>query len=124
MTIVSETKQIPAPIDEKNITTDWIEYIFDSGCTNGGPKDKWYVGFVDSYIASARIINNKLIWRLHKATVGFVSWQDALAALLKRLKDYDKSCDEAGSNVYCEYKVEEDSTTIVQKFYFKQEDYD
>ena len=65
MNTASENKLIPAPLDEKNVTTDWIEMVFDDyNCTCGGHKDRSYVGFVNECAVLARIHNNSLWWNI------------------------------------------------------------
>lgn len=56
---------IPAPIDNKNISTDWIELVFDNyDMVCGGKKDNIYMGFVDNIPCIGTIYDNNIEWRL------------------------------------------------------------
>lgn len=115
-------KKIPAPIDEKNVTSDWIEMIFDDyNCTCGGHKDKSYVGFVNKCVVLARIQNNALWWNIMPEQYTESDVQETYNILLERLKEYDSTDD--STNLYCEYwdRLKHDGC-LVQEFYFKNDD--
>ena len=57
-------KLTPAPLDEKNVTTDWIDDIFDdSSCTCNGST---YTGFVKDSVCSCLVGSNTIIWKIDK----------------------------------------------------------
>ena len=54
---------IPAPIDEKNITSDWIEDIFDN-CCFGGKGNNIYVGFIKDCVVLCEYHGNVINWKV------------------------------------------------------------
>ena len=100
----------PAPIDNKNILTDWIEFVFDGyNMICGGKKDNIYMGFVDNIPCIGKIYYNTIEWKLvcdkpiyHKLEVVLNSFEN----------------DEDG--VFSDIEVTEDG--ILQSFYFTEED--
>lgn len=81
-----EKKLIPAPIDNKNVTTDWIEEIFDNfgDCISSGNK---FTGFVKDSVCCCEHINNHLFWHIPQnfAKDAKASWDE----LIRRLKEHD-----------------------------------
>jgi len=82
-----EKNLIPAPIDEKNVTSDWIAEIFDNYgdyCIMNGNK---CVGFVKDSVCTCMYIDNHIIWYFPMvfATDVKASWDE----LIKRLKKHD-----------------------------------
>ena len=78
-------KLIPAPLDEKNVTTDWIEEVFDDcNCTRNGSV---YTGFVKDSVCSCLVGRNTIIWKIDKdyAKDAGLSYTE----LLKRLREHD-----------------------------------
>jgi len=57
-----EKKLIPAPIDEKNVTSDWIEEMFDEQSALCG-KQK-YIGFMAGATMQASWYRNVLKWEV------------------------------------------------------------
>ncbi len=103
-----ETKQfIPAPIDGKNLTTDWIEEIFDDySCLVHGHT---FVGFVDGVVCHCTYCANFILWQVNKAC--------AYDELISRLKKKDTDS----------FHVVYDDTmkrnnVLLQKFYWENED--
>jgi len=78
-------KLIPAPIDEKNVTTDWIEEIFDNGdCARYLNRR---TGFVFGSVCSCIYKGNHILWQINKEYA-----DDAVKSydqLIKRLKEHD-----------------------------------
>ena len=81
-----EKKLIPAPLDEKNVMTDWIGEIFDDyDCTYDGKRT--YTGFVKGSVCSCMYHNNHIIWQInqHFSVDAKLSYEE----LIKRLKEHD-----------------------------------
>jgi hypothetical protein len=105
-------KTIPAPIDEKNVCTDWIEEIFDyQSCLR---YKKRAVGFVDEEPVIASWEGNLLTWK-------FPVMRDfensiSLAYLKEKLERYS----EYNPELVEHYNVVGD--TLEQRFYWRNED--
>lgn len=110
-------KLIPAPIDGKNITTDWIEEVFDyqSAVCN----KSCYLGFVNDYPCKCVIIDNKLYWSfvITYTICTDADMHNAMRELIKRLKEIDKDNDGITTDYY-----EMSRSQLVQSFYFVDED--
>ena len=108
---------VPAPIDNKNVTTDWIPEIFDFGdCTTVNCKDsQWRVcGYVNCELVECIYYHggNKVYWSIYAL---YSVLDNTKAELMKRLKKYET--DE--SNIYSEF--DEKETSVCQKFYWKED---
>lgn len=79
-----EITLVPAPIDEKNITSDWIEEIFDDcNCTFSGNT---VTGFINGAACTCTYQKNHIYWEIHK----FFGGNDRIYnELVKRLKERD-----------------------------------
>ena len=74
---------ILAPIDQKNVMSDWIAEIFDDGdCTSDGGNK--LVGFIKGYPVYAKWFSNQIWWN-------FVQGQDtgACKELIRRLDEHE-----------------------------------
>lgn len=81
-----EKKLIPAPIDEKNVTSDWIEEIFDDGnCTRGGRN--MVTGFIGGSVCSCIYKGNHILWQINKEYAD--NAEKSYDQLIKRLKEHD-----------------------------------
>lgn len=109
---MEEKKLIAAPIDEKNVTSDWIETIFDYfNIVVGGKRNNTYLGFVDDVPVIAEINANHIKWS---------SINGNMPAMLEiRLKEYETDADEL--NLFSVIE-KEGNNVIFQSFYFKEED--
>ena len=118
----TSTEKIPAFFDDKDVTTDWIEMVFDDyNCTCGGHKGRSYVGFVNECAVLARIHNNSLWWNIMPEQYTEDKVQETYSILLERLKEYDSSDDNTG--LYCEYwDLLKHDGCLVQELYFKDND--
>ena len=106
-----EKRLVPAPIDEKNVTTDWIENIFDcQSCVYGKGAA---VGFINDKPVFAKWSANVILWQFPNE-VSILKTEE-LDVLQKRLKAYD----DANEDLLHEYNVIGD--ILVQKFYWKSE---
>ena len=96
---------IPAPIDEKNVTTDWLEYIFDFAdfVCNGDVL----LGFVGGKPVMATVDYNTVTWQ-------FINDGDT-SELKTRLLGHDDDNDD----LLCRY--EEGEGRIKQSFFFSED---
>ena len=103
---------IPAPIDGKNVCTDWIEEIFDYQTCLWGKKSA--MGFVKGEPVIALWEQNLLTWKfpLKRNLEGSIS----LAYLKDRLEEYS----EYNQELVEYYNVVGD--TLEQRFYWRNED--
>lgn len=110
---------IPAPIDEKNITSDWIEDIFDN-CCFGGKKNNIYVGFICDCVVLCEYHDNIINWKVESECFnGKSERESAFNELKKRLEVVDK---ENSDIVVKYYSFDKDVTCLTQSFFFKDED--
>ena len=104
-----------APIDEKNVTSDWICEVFDDcECTQTQKKSMCkYCGFIDGEVVmcSYHIGNNEIVWYCLSENPG-----DEQTTLIKRLQSWESE----ESTIFSE--IEKKGNTISQRFYFKDED--
>lgn len=104
-----ERKTYPAPIDGKNVTTDWIEDIFDmADFTRDG---KCMVGFVSHYPVLVAWSDNYIVWQ---AVLGGENCLDVLEKRLALFEDEE-------SDIYSERKRVANNL-ILQSFYFKEDE--
>jgi len=103
-----------APIDEKNITSDWIEQCFDDyNCTYTEVKRKnKYCGFIlgECVMCSYTFGNNTLQWVIFAEGEKLQSVRDHLIHICKEI-------DKENEGLVCEYQIE--NNTIYQSFYFE-----
>lgn len=59
---MDEKKLIPAPLDEKSVTTDWIEAMFDEQSALYGKHQM--LGFMAGAVMQASWSGNKLKWKV------------------------------------------------------------
>lgn len=76
---MAKTRLIPAPLDEKNVTTDWIEELFDDQSALYG-KNKM-LGFMAGAAVQASWEGNVLTWKVLDG--------DGDAAIKKMRERYD-----------------------------------
>ena len=81
-----EKKLIPAPIDEKNVTTDWIAEIFDN-CGDCVRSNKKFVGFVNDSVCFCEYSNYHLLWYMPVSLAR--NLKDSWDELIRRLKEHD-----------------------------------
>jgi len=111
---------IPAPIDGKNITTDWIEEIFDGQCSTSNGKT--YLGFVKDLPIRCDIIENALCWQFLVPT----DWWHrdvvipAMEELTKRLQVKDDA--DEGHRIHVRYRKSGNDTILWQEFYWNNND--
>ena len=96
---------ILAPIDEKNITTDWLETIFDGWDYTCNSNGKTYLGFVSNSPIIARIEGHTITW----------TWiNDSMYNGI--LKGRLNACDTDDDCITCKYTNTDNG--IIQEFYF------
>ena len=109
-----EQKLIKAPIDGKNISTDWIDCIFDGGnfCWTSGK----YVGFIKDVPVICEYWSNIINWELF----GDEKIPEALAELKKRLNQFDESDNEHLVIKNLEYRMGDDDEPLrgITQFFF------
>ena len=81
-----EKRTIPAPIDNKNVTTDWICEVFDNG--DFVMDDNRIFGFVSRQPAFASWSGNKLKWTIFDADGDKDLLSQAVNMLVSRLDRY------------------------------------
>ena len=110
-------KRIIAPIDEKNVCSDWIEEIFDDySCTYTEVKRKHkYCGFVDGELVmcSYTFGNNTLQWVIY-------SDGEKLESVRNHIMNICKEIDKENDGLVCEYEIE--NNAVYQSFFFDCED--
>lgn len=107
---------IPAYIDDKNITTDWIEEIFDGQCATS--NGKIYLGFVKNRPIRCDIIGYQLWWRFLNNSASDCA--PAMHELIERLKAKDDLDEE--HRIYTQYRRSESGTTLWQSFFWNNND--
>ena len=111
---MSEIKIIPAPLDEKNVTTDWIEELFDDyNCIWGGKSDDVAIGFRDGYPFKASVSDNTIVWRF----MAEVSLPE-MTNLQERLVDDLAFCEAENEGLLSPCEIC-DGGVVIQEFYFK-----
>ena len=109
----NEKKLIPAPLDNKNVTTDWIEEIFDfQTCIYG---KKMAVGFIADEPVIAAWTVNTIIWSFPSLVMTCIDGTKPLEELRKRLSVYD----DANTELKHEYCVI--GNLLMQKFYWNKD---
>ncbi len=108
-----EKKLIPAPLDGKNVTTDWIEEIFDDGnCTYDGKET--YTGFVKGSVCCCIYHGYHIIWHINKDFAA--NAKQSYEELIKRLKEHDTP------SLVVKYDTSmKKELFLMQKFYWEDE---
>ena len=122
MNTASEAKLIPAPLDEKNLTTDWIEEVFDNySCSCGGKRNNVYTGIVEDCPVSCFVTHNRVMWHVDPHIGGVPNAGHAYCSLISRLKDLFDEDENPGIVVEYDDSMK-DGYFLVQTFYFKDEE--
>ncbi len=111
---------IPAPIDGKNIITDWIEAIFDGQCCC--QNNCTYIGFIKGMPIKADINDNQIYWSLLRSYVcskspSKVEVHDMITERDKRLRYLDDN-----KRIHVTYRYMHGGTTLVQSFFWNNND--
>lgn len=104
-----EEKFIPAPLDDKNVMTDWIEEVFEFG--SGLFHMGQWIGFVLGCPVLATWRENVLTWSFIRGEI-----KAAQKSLIERLKVYEEDNPELIS------KIEIAGNDVVQSFFWRNED--
>lgn len=106
---MAKEKLIPAPLDEKNVTTDWIEELFDdqSALYSKGKR----LGFMAGAVMQAEWYFNVLMWK--------VLYGDARVAIKKLIERYKERYPEEESPFILKNQIYSDMYTM--RFYWKPE---
>lgn len=109
---MAKEKLIPAPLDEKNVTTDWIEELFDDQSALYG-KDKM-LGFMNGAAVQASWSGNLLRW-----SVLCAKHADSIEAIKKLRERYWERYPENESPFIVKESVYDG--LCVMRFYWKPE---
>lgn len=107
-------KLSPAFINKKDVTTDWIEEIFDDAeCMHIGHT---FIGFVQDAACSCYITENCVCWYINNKCGGneFIAYSSLLERLQKRDTDT--------SSLVVKYDCRPKDFSITQSFYFVKEE--
>lgn len=114
---MNEENLIEAPIDEKNVSSDWIEEVFD--CVwRGGRQANTYTGFIGHCLVSCKYSGNKLHWQVESQF--FNVGEDILGAyneLRRRLTVRDQE----DQNLVVKNYYYDKEFVIAQHFFFKED---
>jgi hypothetical protein len=108
-------ERVPAYIDDKDVTTDWLDNIFDT--LDFLYSTRRQIGIVAGCVVSVSWHSNVVEWQVSKDMGG--DYNSAYLILEERLK----SMESKEQNVYSEIKHENDNgkLCIWQSFYFRDE---
>lgn len=102
---------IPAPVDNKNIMTDWIDYVFDDGQRVwGGKHDEKVTGFIYNEPVWAEIFDHQIHWHLTEYSETF----------LEILKDVIEGAVKSDDDIEVKVYIDRWSKSVRQLFYFKE----
>lgn len=100
-------KLIPAPIDGKNILTDWIDTMFDNAHTVCNDTETCVLGFINNLSAQCcKFGDNELMW--------FCNNEENAKEIEERLLHLEMDERTAMS-------ISVSGSTITQKFYFLED---
>lgn len=115
-------KKIKAPIDGKNVATDWVEEIFDHCNAVGGSKygAERICGYIDNNLVEAMYYtdHNVIAWSIYGVNVE-MEYEHIKRELTKRLKEHEDPDRELFSEL-----EEKGENSIWQSFFWRQEDED
>lgn len=104
-------KIIAAPIDEKNVSTDWIEDVFDGQrCVQ---NDNGMVGFIDGCPTYVFWRSNLLFWILKE------DFPSDLGKTMNELKHRLSEFEDPDTNLFSTISVARNE--LSQRFYFKED---
>jgi hypothetical protein len=110
-----EKKIIPAPIDGKNVGTDWMDAVFDSA--DVVEHRRMMLGFIWNCVVYAEWHDNTITWRVMQ-DIGQGDSIGAYHILNERLKEMES--DE--QNIFSRIQHGElGKLELVQSFYFKED---
>lgn len=111
-------KLIPAPLDGKNVTTDWMEEIFDGYNYVPCERDGMILtGFVANRPVTCYISDNMLFWHIDKWMCGVFALNDAYDELIRRLKKLDSP---PSPPLVVKYDTSmRDEQILLQQFFFE-----
>lgn len=99
----------PALIDEKDVMTDWVQDVFDSGsCVTSGCQA---LGFIDEHPVYVHWQNNTMIWQIVEDCD--IDYKVILSEIKQRLLEFE----DPESEVFSEMCVF--NHFIMQFFYYK-----
>lgn len=107
---MEKTKLIPAPLDEKNVTTDWIEEMFDDQSALYGKNGM--LGFVDGAAVLASWSAHILMWKVLDG--------DSHEAIMRLIERYEERYPDEESPFIVEKQAY--TNVYVMRFYWKPEE--
>lgn len=108
--------KIPALINEKDVTTDWMESVFDSD--NLVRDTRLVIGLLNHCVVQATWNENSITWLISKE-LGRGCAKTAYLLLEQRLKEFES----IEQNIYSVFEHGDiGKYEIVQHFYFKDEE--
>ena len=114
---MNEENLIEAPIDEKNVSSDWIEEVFD--CVwRGGRKTNTYTGFIGHCLVSCKYSGNKLHWQVESQ---FFNVGEDILGTYNELRRRLTVRDQEDQNLVVKNYYYDKKFVIVQHFFFKED---
>lgn len=116
---MERAKLIPAPIDERNVTSDWIYEMFDLGdCVDDNGT---YVGFINHVPALCQVTNNEVTFSFPKSSFfSFERMDEGFAQLKGRLDRFISESNKSES-LYVSYFINDQLCRFGLSFYFKEQ---
>lgn len=110
-----EKKLTPALLDEKDVTTDWIEDVFDQWAYAECHNRPCAVGFVNDCPVFVTWQSNYIVWRIIENNIN--NYEETLDVIRERLAAYESPDNGIFSTV-----ESWGCNSLMQKFYFNDND--
>lgn len=116
---MERAKLIPAPIDERNVTSDWIYEMFDLGdCVDDNGT---YVGFINHVPALCQVTNNEATFSFPKSSFfSFERMDEGFVQLKGRLDRFISETNKSES-LFVSYCINDQLCRYGLSFYFKEQ---
>lgn len=102
-------KKFAAPLDEKNVMTDWIEEIFDD--YSAIRCRRMFLGYIQYIPVYAKYSGNQIVWKVVDGTSSDVEL--VIEVLKKRLLEHE----DPERDLFSEFKIS--GSTLTQTFWWK-----
>lgn len=101
--------QIPALINEKDVMTDWVQDVFDSGsCVTSGCQA---LGFINEHPVYVHWYGHRMLWQVVEDCD--INYEAIINEIKQRLSEFEDPESELFSEIYVF------GHSILQFFYFK-----